>query len=383
MSPSSRSDSSGWIVGRANLGPLAEKIPDNEKDLAVLNLDGTSENVQAIQDAVQQDGFALGLMAGHPDDRDLARLRNSCWPTGHLASVVTIDAGGSMASHTLSQHEELTGTLEEPLPQGRDQTLLLFASRATAMSPDTTRTKFDANAAGWNGNPGSPGYGHYRWMRRLIAELSGHQPGMRTLDAGCGTGWVGIEAALLGCDVSAFDPSPAMVELAQDNAKASGISLDAQVSFVEETPFSKPFDLVLNSGVISFAPDPEVYIDCLDQLVAPGGCLVIGDINPNSAGFRRRRQRRPLLPLRELSGLSRREVATLFQQRGYVVEKRWLYQLTFPLPEFMALCDSKGWGFPCQVMLSLNKLAVQIDALLGSWGEWLFDSWILKVRKPN
>jgi hypothetical protein len=77
-------------------------------------------------------------------------------------------------------------------------TALLAWRRADAMGQEQTRAKFDANAAGWNGNPGSPTYGHYRWMRRLVALVARPLAGQRVVDAGCGTGWVGIEAARLG-----------------------------------------------------------------------------------------------------------------------------------------------------------------------------------------
>jgi SAM-dependent methyltransferase len=90
--------------------------------------------------------------------------------------------------------------------------VLAARARALVLSPDATVEKFDLNAGGWNGEPGHPGYAHFRWMRRHVARFAHASGAQRILDFGCGAGWVGIEAALLAraASLSAFDPSPAM-----------------------------------------------------------------------------------------------------------------------------------------------------------------------------
>jgi 2-polyprenyl-3-methyl-5-hydroxy-6-metoxy-1,4-benzoquinol methylase len=321
-------------------------------------------------------GPVLLSLPGQPDDPSLARLRDALWPAGHLAAIYRVDAEGRVHRRLPGDDGELPARTA-PGPRS----VVYVRPRADSLGQPNTRAKFDANAAAWNGNPGSPTYGHYRWMRRLLAELARPPRGARVLDAGCGTGWVGIEAALLGAGVSAFDPSPAMVELARANARDSGVALDARVGFVEDAPFREPFDVVLNSGVISFAPDPQVYLERLDALVAPGGLLVIGDINPLSRGFARRRRTHALLPVRELNGLPRARMEALLVARGYRIEARRHYQLTFPLPELMALAEQKGAGWACALALACNRLATALDAALGSRAARSFDSWILRARK--
>src|SRR5205085_10478596 len=88
-------------------------------------------------------------------------------------------------------------------------------------------------------------------MRRFVARLSvgpDESRARRILDFGCGAGWVGIEAAIAarsagaarGADVElcAFDPSGAMVELATENARASGIEhFTGRIGFGEAPPF--------------------------------------------------------------------------------------------------------------------------------------------------
>ena len=359
--------------------PITAILADLElgpERVEVLELPGPDPDQGGRLAAAASAGHVLALVPGTPDWPALARLRDACWPTAHLAAIYRCGADGRIKRHAIGD-DALLGAVAD----GPARTVIHVRSRAEAMGRPTTRAKFDANAAGWNGNPGSPTYAHYRWMRRLLAEVARPEAGTRTLDAGCGTGWVGIEAALMGARVSAFDPSPAMVELARQNARDSGVPLDARVGFVEEVPFDDRFELVLNSGVISFAPDPQVYMDRLDRLVAPGGLLVIGDLNPVSAGFRRRRRRMPLLPVRELSGLTREQAEALLLARDYTIEARRYYQVTFPVPELTALAEKKGHGWACPAFLALNRAATGLDALLGSPFAGRFDSWILRARK--
>ncbi|MEZ6004367.1 MAG: class I SAM-dependent methyltransferase [Planctomycetota bacterium] len=205
--------------------------------------------------------------------------------------------GGRHLRRTLQGETDL-GTLE-----GTGQ-LLVAVSRRAVMAPDETTIKFDSNAKSWDGNPGSPGYPHFRWMRRFVGLFEVPVAPRRILDFGSGAGWVGIEANLKRpkASLALFDPSPEMVRIAVANAQDQGLTdVTGRVGFGEHPPFpaqgEEPYDWVLSSGVISFSPDPEGWLDGLASTVAPGGLLVIGDIQGESAGFRkRRRTRTPCCP---------------------------------------------------------------------------------------
>ena len=357
---------------------IAADLELGDGDYTRMQLSGTGpDDAARLRDA--QATTLLAIVPEPVDDAALARLRDAAWPARHITTIHRVEATGAIrrdmphASSTL----DVTG---EPRPACA---VLQAHTLAHAMGPAMTRTKFDKNAQGWNGNPGSPTYAHYRWMRRLLAEVARPKRGERALDAGCGTGWVGIEAGRMGAMVSAYDLSAQMVELAKQNAMSVGIDIDARVGFVEEIPFDHAFELVLNSGVISFAPDADVYLDALDRMVEPGGRLVIGDINPRSSGFRRRRAERPLLPARELNGLAREDVAQRLEARGYRIDTRRFYQLTFPVPELMAASETRMNGLGCGLLLACNKLAAGVDRLCGSPFEGRFDSWILAASKPS
>ena len=237
--------------------------------------------------------------------RELARWRNELWPWLHVVRLYR-GAAGRLERETLERREPMSE------PANFEGDVLVAHTRAHVLSPAFTVSKFDANAGGWNGQAGKPGYAHYRWMRRYVARFGEPARGARVLDFGCGTGWVGIEAAQAceAAELALFDPSPAMVRLAGENARASGIArFEAREGFGEEPPFEQTFDYVVSSGVASFAPDLEAWLDGLARTVRPGGELVVGDLNPSSKGMRRRRHERPLLPSREMNGQEARRGA--------------------------------------------------------------------------
>lgn len=304
-------------------------------------------------------------------DAELARWRNELWPWLHVLRVYR-GSGGRATRETLQGLTELG-------PVGFDGVVLVAHTRAHVLSPSFTVEKFDANAAGWNGEPGRPGYAHFRWMRRYVALFGEPRESASVLDFGCGAGWVGIEAARAagGAPLAAFDPSPEMVRLAEANARAEGLTdFRGQPGFGEEPPFEGPFDYVVSSGVISFAPDPERWLDGLARTVRPGGRLVIGDLNPTSRGMRRRRGSRPLLPARELNGQTADSVRAALERRGFQHRRTAGYQLTHPVPQAMHVSDARLGGALTPLLLAWNRLRA------GSPKLEAFDSWVMRFDRP-
>ncbi|MDP6540382.1 MAG: methyltransferase domain-containing protein [Planctomycetota bacterium] len=344
--------------------------------------DGSLDALAALADeALAPDGLLLALLPREHNDRALARLRNGLWPRFHLVALYELTER-TARRRTLQGSGELSATA---LSRGM---LLVAHRREHVLSPAFTVAKFDQAAAGWNGTPGSPGYPHFRWMRRLVGRFGAAGADGRVLDFGCGAGWVGIEAALAHGSqaLRLFDPSPEMVAIATANARAAGIDdVQGATGFGERPPFpaegEAPFDLVLSSGVISFSPDPDAWLDGLSSTVAPGGVLVIGDLHRESRGFRRRRARRPLLPVRELNALTRDEVRAGLAERGFHHEACAAYQLTRPVPELMHLNEQRLAGALARPLLWANQAATAVDASLGSPGQAHFDSWVMRLRR--
>lgn len=333
---------------------------------------------QRADASLPANGWALFFLKDARPDAELARWRNHLWPWLHVVAVCRI-AGGRGQKQTLQGRTEVNGAL---LKSG---VVLIAQRREHVLSPQATVSKFDANAGGWNGTPGKPGYAHFRWMRRFVARFGEARSARRILDFGCGAGWVGVEAALLapGSQLCAFDPSPQMVELAEGNARASGVAhFEGRTGFGEAPPFPAAgearFDCVLSSGVVSFSPDRPRWFDGLCSTLAPGGVLVVGDIHRDSRGMRRRRATRVLLPARELNGMTALEAQAELEKRGMALEASAGYQLSDPAPQLAHWSDTRLRGALSPLVLAWNRLAAGPTKRPDR-----FDSWVLRMRAPS
>lgn len=329
-------------------------------------------------------GALIVFCAGDRSNTALARLRNLLWPAWHVvAHYSTSDTGITRV--------DLDGTRDLKRGVGLRGVALIARPVAAVFAPETTVAKFDKNASGWNGNPGGPGYRHFRWMRRYVALFAQSKSARRVLDFGCGAGWVGIEAALATTPrplLCAFDPSPEMVRLASENARGAGLErFEGRTGFGEAPPFpaagEEPFDLVLSSGVISFSGDLERWLDGLVSTLAPGGTLVIGDIHRDSEGMRKRRAKRPLLPVREMNATVREDVRQRLEARGLRFEAWCGYQLSRPIPQLNHLSAKRLGGALDPLLVWWNERASARELASGSRFQDRFDSWVMRLTRPR
>jgi SAM-dependent methyltransferase len=108
------------------------------------------------------------------------------------------------------------------------------------------------------------------WQDTLSALGAG--PGVRFLDAGCGGGGASVLAAALGCQVTGFDASHALLAIARERLP--------QARFVhgdlEQLPFpNEEFDAALAANSVIFAEDIRQAIRELRRVVRAGGRLAI------------------------------------------------------------------------------------------------------------
>lgn len=332
-----------------------------------------------VDSTLSANGAFLLFLEGARAERELAQWREALWPLVHMGAVYELSTRG-IVRRSLGKQENLRGAT------GLSGTLLVGRRRAHVLSPEATREKFDQNAAGWNLQPGRPGWKHYRWMRRFVAHFTPPAQHARVLDFGCGAGWVGIEAALRcrAGQLDFFDPSPEMVRHAEENARASGIAAArGRVGYGEAPPFpaegEPPYDLVVCSGVLSFSPDPGAFFDGLLRACAPGGTLVIGDIQRDSRGMRERRARKALLPVRELNAWTHGEARRELEARGLRFEAACAYQYSRPLPQLMHFNEVRLGGALDGCFVAINGWA---SKLCGQSYE-SFDSWVMRFTRPS
>jgi 2-polyprenyl-3-methyl-5-hydroxy-6-metoxy-1,4-benzoquinol methylase len=120
-------------------------------------------------------------------------------------------------------------------------------------------------------------------IARLAVELDLHH-GSRLLDAGCGTGQWAIAFAQLGCQVTAQDLAPAMVDRARVHAQDRGVTIDFREDDLTSLPDPRAtFDAIHAQVVLHFVRDVPAALREFRRVLKPGGRLwasVPGALSP-------------------------------------------------------------------------------------------------------
>ncbi len=104
--------------------------------------------------------------------------------------------------------------------------------------------------------------------------------GLSILDVGCGGGLVSEPLARLGATVTGIDPTVDSIAVARRHAEAQGLAITYRTTSVETLAASgATFDAVVCMEVIEHVPDPAAFVQSLEQLVRPGGALVLSTLN--------------------------------------------------------------------------------------------------------
>jgi len=151
----------------------------------------------------------------------------------------------------------------------------------------TTSTVKEQVAAHWNRRaPGfDEGFGHSirtaaeraAWDRILGLVLAGRD-GIDALDAGCGTGFLSLELAARGHQVTGVDFAPAMLAEARRKAAECGASIRFEEADAEQLPFAPgSFDFAISRHLLWTLPHPEAAIAEWVRVLRPGGRLVVLD----------------------------------------------------------------------------------------------------------
>lgn len=144
---------------------------------------------------------------------------------------------------------------------------------ATASDPITARAlgvwsagDYDRIAAG------------FRHEAQAFVERLELAPGVRVLDAACGSGNLTIPAARTGATVTGFDLVPAMLDAAAAWGAHEGLTFELDQGTVEELPYDDAqFDVVLSMFGLMFAARPERVVSELARVTRPGGWVVLAN----------------------------------------------------------------------------------------------------------
>ena len=117
------------------------------------------------------------------------------------------------------------------------------------------------------------------YERPAVLDLVGDVQGRRILDAGCGSGPLAAELVSRGADVTGFDGSPAMIDLAR---RRLGGTVPLTVhDLAEPLPYEdESFDVVVASLVLHYLEDWDGPLAELRRVLRPGGRLVASVNHP-------------------------------------------------------------------------------------------------------
>lgn len=129
---------------------------------------------------------------------------------------------------------------------------------------------------------------HFAPLQVLTTEPAGRlvrfadiRAGSQVLDVACGTGVVAVTAARRGAIVTGLDLTPALLDVARDNAQIAGVEIDWHEGDAESLPFdADSFDVVVSQFGHMFAPRPDVAISEMLRVLRPGGTIAFSTWPP-------------------------------------------------------------------------------------------------------
>ena len=116
---------------------------------------------------------------------------------------------------------------------------------------------------------------------RAALTALGVQRGWRIADIGCGNGVLACEAAVMGAEVDAIDISPAMLALAEIQARDRKVAIRTQPAGLLSFAYQpNSYDLVVSEFTLHHLPDfwKAVALSRIHGALKPGACFFLRDI---------------------------------------------------------------------------------------------------------
>ena len=116
---------------------------------------------------------------------------------------------------------------------------------------------------------------------RAALSMLGVQRGWRVADIGCGNGVLACEAALMGAEVDAIDISPAMLALANIQARDRKVAIRTQSAGLLSFAYQpSSYDLIVSEFTLHHLPDfwKAVAMSRIYRALKPGASFYLRDI---------------------------------------------------------------------------------------------------------
>ena len=119
--------------------------------------------------------------------------------------------------------------------------------------------------------------GRFRAGARAVAEHTA--PAAQVLEVAPGPGYLAVEIARSGRQVSAVDISKSFVEMVRANARKAGVDVDVRHGDAAAIPFpADSFDFVVSMAAFKNFADPLGALNEIHRVLKPGGRASIFDL---------------------------------------------------------------------------------------------------------
>jgi ubiquinone/menaquinone biosynthesis C-methylase UbiE len=144
---------------------------------------------------------------------------------------------------------------------------------------DAVRKSWDQSSSRYDSCPGhgiGTGDEKAAWKQELSRDLP--QLKQKVLDAGCGTGVMGLLFAEMGHQVTGVDLSEGMLSKAREKANEQNLPFELGKADAEHLPFhDRTFDVVVTRHLLWTLPHPGLALKEWHRVLKEGGRLLIID----------------------------------------------------------------------------------------------------------
>jgi SAM-dependent methyltransferase len=190
---------------------------------------------------------------------------------------------------------------------------------------ERTRTQWTERVEMWNACSEQNRFASDRPadLDRIAAALK-LAPGIRLLDAGCGSGQFALEMAARGAQVTGVDLSPAMIERARSHGAERQIDVEWRVGDLSSLPDpAHHYDAIMARATLQFVPNPWTALQEFGRVIRPGGRLFASVPGALSPIYRKRWQRFERPDEATTNGILPWELEAILGQLGWSIQDQW------------------------------------------------------------
>jgi ubiquinone/menaquinone biosynthesis C-methylase UbiE len=154
--------------------------------------------------------------------------------------------------------------------------------------------------------------------RNQAAQLTDGLPSAAgVLEVAPGPGYLAIEMARLGFQVSGLDISRSFVEIARDNARQAAVNVDFRLGDAASLPFEgESFDLIVCQAAFKNFARPGGALDEMHRVLRGGGTAVIQDMRRDASGADIDQEVKQM-GLSRLNAFMTKRALTMLRRRAY------------------------------------------------------------------